>query len=344
MPQFRYRAARSDGTILQDRTEGVSEMAVRTQLETQGLFILHLEGARGWGTASISIKRSGSLPLREFLVFNQQFLALVKAGLPILKIFDILTERATHGDFQQAHNHVREEIRGGASISAAMACQPKYFSDLYRATIQSGEQTGNLVEVLQRYIAYLKLVIEVREKVTKALAYPLFLVLVGFGVVGFLLAYVIPTFAEVYEQSNAELPLPTQLLLAAIAQAGIWVPWVIGKNPQRSNGFPPYFASLAPNRGYHIEKPNHSAVADSRHDSRRRNSSSVSAEHHRQCHDQSSVCTGINPGRLTCEGGDGPGRLIKGGSLSPAYDHRNDRGGGTNRVAGNHAPGGRRIS
>jgi len=228
MPQFRYRAALSDGTIIQDRTEGVSEMAVRTQLETQGLFILHLEGARGWGTASISIKRSGSLPLREFLVFNQQFLALVKAGLPILKIFDILTERATHGDFQQAHNHVREEIRGGASISAAMACQPKYFSDLYRATIQSGEHTGSLVEVLQRYIAYLKLVIEVREKVTKALAYPLFLVLVGFGVVGFLLAYVIPTFAEVYEQSNAELPLPTQLLLAAIAQAGIWVPWVIG--------------------------------------------------------------------------------------------------------------------
>lgn len=227
MAQFHYRAARRDGTLIEDQTEASNESALRTQLEHQGLFLLHFEGDQGWGGSSKRITWRKGLSQREFLVFNQQFLALVKAGLPILRTVDILTERSINESFQQALQDVREEIRGGAAISEAMAVRPKFFPDLYRATIQSGEHTGNLVVVLQRYIAYLKLIISVREKVKKALMYPGFLIFVGFGVVAFLVGYVIPTFADVYDQSNAELPAPTLILLTLIRSASEWGPWVL---------------------------------------------------------------------------------------------------------------------
>lgn len=151
----------------------------------------------------------------------------MKAGLPILKTFDLLAERSVHPGFQAALQGVRTEIRGGASISETMARFPGHFSDLYRASLRSGEQTGNLAEVLQRYIAYLKLVIEVREKVVKALAYPAFLIIVGIAVVSFLLVYVMPTFAEIYGQSKADLPGPTKLMLVAVESIRHWLPWLV---------------------------------------------------------------------------------------------------------------------
>lgn len=227
MPQFRYRAARPDGTLVEDRVEGESELAVRTHLEGQGLLIFNLDGPRSgiWVFGKRTL--GGRLSLREFLVFNQEFLALVKSGLPILKTFDLLAERAVHPGFQTALHGVRTEIHGGASISEAMARYPAHFSDLYRASLRSGEQTGNLADVLKRYIAYVKLVIGVREKVVKALAYPSFLIVVGVAVVAFLLIYVMPTFAEIYGQSNKDLPLATKLLLQAVESVRRWLPWLI---------------------------------------------------------------------------------------------------------------------
>jgi len=224
---FHYRAAHPDGTIVENTVQGESEHSLRTQLEGQGLLILELNGGKEKTVRGPFSQKAKPLPLREFLVFNQELLALIRAGLPVLQCFDLLSERTTRPAFQQALFAIREEIRGGLSISKAMANQQVYFSELYQATIQSGEQAGNLPEVMQRYIAYLKLVIGVREKVAKALAYPSFLVVFGFGVVGFLLSYVMPTFAEVYSESHTQLPFATQLLLDAIQQIWSWLPWVL---------------------------------------------------------------------------------------------------------------------
>lgn len=123
---------------------------------------------------------------------------------------------------------MRTEIRGGASISEAMARCPDHFPDLYRASLQAGEQTGSLTEVLKRYIAYLKLVIGVQEKVVKALAYPGFLIVVGLAVVSFLLVYVMPTFSEIYGQTKADLPGPTKMLLAGVEFLQGSFLWLIG--------------------------------------------------------------------------------------------------------------------
>jgi len=228
MLEFQYKAARCDGTIVESRMVSDNESSVRAQLDHQGLLVLSLQSSKA-GAPRLGLGKFGQrLSLREFLIFNQEFLALIKAGLPILKTFDLLAERATNHAFQTSLQGVRHEIRGGASISDAMALYPGHFAELYRATLRSGEHTGALADVLQRYISYLKMVIAVREKVVKALAYPVFLIVVGFAVVAFLLVYVMPTFADIYSQSKAELPGPTKLLLSAVQSFRVWLPWALG--------------------------------------------------------------------------------------------------------------------
>jgi type IV pilus assembly protein PilC len=220
--RFHYRAARPDGTIIETDIDGDSPHSIRSQLESKGLLVLDLTGSGKTSLASFK-KRQRPLALRDFLIFNQEFLALIKAGLPMLRCFDLLTERITQGGFQQALQAVRENIRGGSAISEAMAHHPAYFPELYQASLRAGEQAGNLPEVLQRYIAYLKMLIGVREKVVKATIYPLFLLGFGLLVTFGLLFFVLPSFAEVYQESRVELPWATQLLLDITNSATQWI-------------------------------------------------------------------------------------------------------------------------
>ncbi|MEO5956028.1 MAG: type II secretion system F family protein [Nitrospiraceae bacterium] len=230
MPVFSYRVARPDGSTLDGQMEGEEEHLVRAKLEGQGLLVFRLQ-RRGATISGLSLgwPAFGKLPLREFLVFNQELLALVKAGLPVLRVWDLLIERANHSGFQQALRTIRQDIRGGASASEALTKHPSHFSELYIATIRAGEQSGNLAEVLQRFISYLKLMIGLRQKVSKALAYPGFLVLVGIAVIGFLLTYVVPTFVSVYAETSKSLPPATQLLLDLVTGGQAYVlPGLVG--------------------------------------------------------------------------------------------------------------------
>lgn len=217
MPIFHYKAARPNGTTLDGQIEGDDERTARGKLEGDGYIVLAIRSRDTPTQARLGAFRLGStLPLHDVLIFNQELLALLKAGLAVLRTWDLLIERATRADFQQVLRAVREDVRGGSAMSEAMARQPRYFNDLYVATIRAGEQSGNLPDVLQRYIAYLKLMMELRQKVAKALAYPAFLVIVGVAVIGFLVGYVMPTFVNVYGDSAQALPGPTQALLDLI--------------------------------------------------------------------------------------------------------------------------------
>ena len=219
MAVFAYRVARPDGSTMHGHVEGDNESLVRAKLESQGLLVFNLHSR---GAASVKTEPSwswGKLPLEQFLVFNQELMALVKSGLPILRIWDLLIERAGHAGFQRTLRGVRDDIRGGASASEALAKHPRYFPELYIATVKAGEQSGNLPEVLQRYVAYLKLMVGLRQKVKKAISYPIILIGIGLAVVGFLLTYVMPTFVSVYGESAKTLPWSTQVLLDVVTHA-----------------------------------------------------------------------------------------------------------------------------
>lgn len=219
MAVFTYRVARPNGSTIHGHVEGENESLVRAKLESQGLLVFNLHRR---GVTSVKTEASwswGKLPLGQFLVFNQELLALVKSGLPIMRIWDLLIERAGHAGFQRILREVREDIRGGASASDALTKHPVYFPELYVATVKAGEQSGNLPEVLQRYVAYLKLMVGLRQKVKKAISYPIVLIGIGLAVVGFLLIYVMPTFISVYGESAKTLPWATQVLLDVVMHA-----------------------------------------------------------------------------------------------------------------------------
>lgn len=204
--------------MLGGQIDGDDERAVRGKLENDGYIVIDLQSRDKKNSArSGTFRFGGKLPLHEVLVFNQELVALLKAGLAVLRIWDLLIERTSQASFKQALRTVREDIRGGSAMSEAISKHPHYFNELYVATIRAGEQSGNLPEVLQRYISYLKLMMELKQKVTKALAYPAFLVIVGVGVIGFLVGYVMPTFVSVYGESSQALPFATQALLDLIS-------------------------------------------------------------------------------------------------------------------------------
>src|SRR5947199_9316190 len=140
MPAFLYRAARNDGTTREGQAEGEDEQAVRAELERQGFLVFRLRPLGAWPAlmGSRLWKRKRGMPLQEFLVFNQELLALVKAGLPILRIFDLLIERARRPAFPAVLRAARQDIRGGTAVSEALARQPFFFPELFNHSLQYG--------------------------------------------------------------------------------------------------------------------------------------------------------------------------------------------------------------
>lgn len=214
MPIYSCRVARVDGTTSIERIEAESAERARARLQELGYLIFSVRPK--FSLAFSASGRHGRFGLQEFLVFNQELAALLKAGVPILRALDLLIDRASHAGFHQTMAEVRDRVRGGAALSEAMGAFPRYFPALYVASLRSGEQTGHVVEVVIRYIAFLRRMSAVQSKVRAAVTYPLFLVLVGACVITFLMVYVVPSFADVYRDAQVELPLLTRWFLGAV--------------------------------------------------------------------------------------------------------------------------------
>ncbi len=207
MPVFSYKAVREDGTSVNDEATAVDAAELRQALESKGYLVLSIQPKR-----SLLGARKGSA--KDFLIFNQEFMTLVKAGLPILQSLEILRGRSGQGPFHGVLADIIQEIKGGKALSAAMASQPSYFSPLYTATVRAGEQSGALVDVLKRFIEYQKKMLAVRRKLVSALAYPVFLVLALIAVMSIFIFYVIPNFTVMYSDFK-ELPALTSFLISS---------------------------------------------------------------------------------------------------------------------------------
>jgi len=152
-------------------------------------------------------------------VFSIELLGLLEAGLNVVEALQTLSRKEAAGDGAWVLEEIVESLRRGEPLSRAFARFPDAFPPLYVATIRSSERTGDLKEALQRYIAYHEEVDKVRKKIVSALIYPAILAAVGTLVLAFLLLYVVPRFARVYEDMSADLPLFSSLLLIV----GRWI-------------------------------------------------------------------------------------------------------------------------
>ncbi len=202
-----------DGRITLKEVEAHNPETLKKSLEEQGYFVFEIKKKplqflwdKGHARQKVSNK--------DLLSFNQELLVLVKAGLPIIKALDSILEKAEKGKLPEILHSVREDIKGGTSLSDAFEKYPRVFPHLYVASIRAGERTGDLPQTIRRYIEFLKRAEALKKKLLSALIYPVILVTVATIVISVLLIYVVPTFSQIYAGSGAQLPLPTQYLIA----------------------------------------------------------------------------------------------------------------------------------
>ena len=210
MSEWSLKYADARGEMHQQVAEAGSERELRERLTQQGFLIYSIK-PRSEGAKLAA--RGGKLDLEKFLIFNQQFVTLIRAGLPILKSLDLLAERLTDPKLGRHIQRVREEVRTGALLSDAFARQG-VFPAIYVTSVLAGERSGSLAEVLERFIAYQKLALSVRKKLIVSMLYPAVLIFLAFGLVVFLVTYVVPNFAQLYSSMGSQLPTPTQILIA----------------------------------------------------------------------------------------------------------------------------------
>jgi type IV pilus assembly protein PilC len=222
MAEFLLKYADSRGQIHQQVAEAASEQELRERLTEQGYLVYWVRPRASVETLTRGFRRPKRINLEKFLIFNQQFVTLIRAGLPILKALDLLSKRTTDPKLGRWIQAVRDEVRNGALLSEAFRRQG-VFPPVYISSILAGEKSGSLTEVLDRYISYQKLALAVRKKLLVSLIYPSFLVFLVCCLVVFLVTYVVPNFAQLYESMQAELPRITQILIAVGTTARAYV-------------------------------------------------------------------------------------------------------------------------
>lgn len=213
MPEFIVRVGTPDGTITERHVQALSARAAENDLRQQGMHVF--EAKRGsLHLRDLLPRRRKIISTEHFLLFNQELLALVKAGLPILQSFDIMLERQKNLRFKEVLTDVREKLKSGVALSDAFASYGDAFPPIYSTSLRAGERSGDLEGVLRRFLRYQKIIVNLRKRVIGALIYPTVLIILSTGMVFIMLTKVIPKFAEFYEGFGAELPWFTSLMIS----------------------------------------------------------------------------------------------------------------------------------
>jgi type IV pilus assembly protein PilC len=222
MAEFLVKIADERGRLAQQVENGYSESEVRERFVQQGYLVYWVKPRGVFTGGEFRLRRRG-VRQSQFVIFNQQFLTLIKAGLPILHSLDLLIKRQKDVRLRSLLENVRDRVKSGESLSDAFAAQGT-FPKLYTTTLMAGEKSGNMEEVLSRYIAFQRLALTFKKKLAVSLVYPVLLVTVVLCMVLFLVTYVVPQFAKLFENLNAQLPAITVFMLAVGTNAQKYLP------------------------------------------------------------------------------------------------------------------------
>jgi type IV pilus assembly protein PilC len=251
MPEFIIRVGTPDGQIAERHVMAGTARAAEDELRRQGMHVF--EARRGAINLRDLLPRGSSVISTErFLLFNQELLALVRAGLPILQSFDIMLERQKNLRFREVLTDIREKLKSGVALSDAFASYGESFPPIYSTSLRAGERSGDLEGVLKRFLRYQKIIVALRKKVIGALIYPTVLIALSAVMVFVMLTKVIPKFAEFYAGFNADLPwftkfmidfastLNRNLLIIAVAVVGgviLFRRWIAGSGRMMWDAF-----------------------------------------------------------------------------------------------------------
>jgi type IV pilus assembly protein PilC len=212
MSEFVCRVADANGRVFSHVEAASSVAEARQKLADRGLYVYAVD-QRNRLLSGLLQRRERSVGGSDFLILNQQFNTLIKAGLPILRALDLLADRASSPKLRPVISQIRDRVREGKSLSEAIS-EAGVFSKVYSTAILAGEKSGNLSGVLEYYIAYQKVSTGVRKKIVATLVYPALLLVMATLIVSYLVSAVIPKFATLYKDLNVPLPGPTRFLIA----------------------------------------------------------------------------------------------------------------------------------
>ncbi len=210
MAEFLCRLGTPSGEVVTKTVEAENLNLVRSRLEKEGFHVFSVKSAES--AMSSAFGGRSKLKQSDFLLFNQQMSALLRAGIPILQAVGMLRRRAASSRLREVLDDVEERIRSGSALSEAFETQ-KIFPRIYTASILAGERSGSLDEVLARYVNFMKKSVGIQRKVRGALAYPIFLMVAALGMVAFMSIYVVPKMASLFSSINARRGLPTVTLM-----------------------------------------------------------------------------------------------------------------------------------
>jgi type IV pilus assembly protein PilC len=222
MAEYLIKAADERGHVLQQVERGYSESDVRDRFVQQG-YLVYWVKPRGLLFGQASFGRSRKVRQSQFLIFNQQFLTLIKAGLPILNSLDLLIKRQKDAHLKSVLENVRDRVKSGELLSDSFAAQA-IFPKIYTTTLMAGEKSGNIEEVLGRYIAFQRMALTFKKKLAVSLVYPALLVIVVSCMFVFLITYVVPQFALLFNTLGEKLPAITVFMLAVGTHAQKYAP------------------------------------------------------------------------------------------------------------------------
>src|SRR5437588_548100 len=213
MGEFVCRVANADGRVFSHVEPANTLEEARQKLADRGLFVYSVESRGGRLGSLVRHKTGRQIGGSDFLILNQQFNTLIKAGLPILRALDLLATRASSPKLRPVISQIRDQVREGKSLSEAVD-EAGVFSKVYSTAILAGEKSGNLPGVLDYYIGYQRVSTGVKKKIIATLVYPTLLITVAIVIVSYLVTEVIPKFALLYRDLNVELPAHTRVLIA----------------------------------------------------------------------------------------------------------------------------------
>jgi type IV pilus assembly protein PilC len=225
--EFRCRLGTPGGEIIEGIYAADSEARLRREFEDKGLYVLGIQRAGGLALGRIPLPTRARVSTREFLVFNQELATLLKAGMPLVQSLDILRRRVANPLFKSVLDDVQERVRAGSALSEAFEAHGALFPGVYTASLLAGEKSGNLEQVIRRYVAYVKVVAIVRRKTVSALVYPAILLALSLAVVSIIVLRVVPEFGAFYAQFDRELPLSTRMIVAVSNFARGYFPFIL---------------------------------------------------------------------------------------------------------------------
>ena len=222
MAEFVCKVGDATGHVFQQLETAQSEAEARQKLADRGFYVYGVRPNLSVGRLLTGARSGRKLPASDFLIFNQQFNTLVKAGLPILKALDLLADRAALPKIRPILNDVRGRVKEGELLSDAVDATGM-FPPVYATALRAGEKSGDLPGVLDDYIAYQRTLTGLRKKLIGVLIYPAILIVVASSIVSYLVAYVIPQFAKLYKDLGSKLPGPTEFLITVVVGYRFWL-------------------------------------------------------------------------------------------------------------------------